>query len=137
MRLRFKKITHGAKLPTRGTAGAGGIDLYCCGGCKLYHNYKRIPTGVAVEIPTGYVGLLITRSSTALNDIDVSTTVIDSDYRGQLFITARSQKACCEVTHGQRIAQLVILPLPAFTPEWADELSMTTRGAAGYGSTGR
>ena len=137
MRLRFKKITHGAKLPTRGTAGAGGIDHYCCGGCKLYHNYKRIPTGVAVEIPTGYVGLLITRSSTALNDIDVSTTVIDSDYRGQLFITARSQKACCEVTHGQRIAQLVILPLPSFTPEWADELSMTTRGAAGYGSTGR
>ena len=137
MRLRFKKITHGAKLPTRGTAGAGGIDLYCCGGCKLYHNYKRIPTGVAVEIPTGYVGLLITRSSTALADIDVSTTVIDSDYRGQLFITARSQKACCEITHGQRIAQLVILPLPAFTPEWAGELSVTARGDGGYGSTGK
>ena len=137
MRLRFKKITHGAKLPTRGTAGAGGIDIYCCGGCKLYHNYKRIPTGVAVEIPTGYVGLLITRSSTALADIDVSTTVIDSDYRGQLFITARSQKACCEITHGQRNAQLVILPLPAFTPEWEGELSVTARGDGGYGSTGK
>ena len=137
MRLRFKKLISGAKLPTRGSAGAGGIDLYCCGGCKLYHNYKRVPTGIAVEIPTGYVGLLITRSSTALDDIDVSTTVIDSDYRGQLFVTARTKRAGCELTHGQRIAQLVILPLPHFTPEWADELSATARGTGGYGSTGK
>lgn len=137
MKLKFKKITHGAKLPAQGTAGAGGIDLYCCGSYMLNGSYTLIPTGVAVEIPEGYVGLIITRSSTALNDIDVSTTVIDSDYRGQLFITARTKSGSIEVTHGQRIAQLVILPLPAFKPEWADELSETARGSGGYGSTGK
>ena len=136
MKLKFKKEKAGAKLPTRGTAGSGGIDLYCCGSHQLYGNYTRIPTGVAVEIPTGYVGLLITRSSTALNNIDVSTTVIDSDYRGQLFITARAKNRSGEVTHGERIAQLVILPLPIFEPEWAEELSKTERGSGGYGSTG-
>ena len=137
MKLKFKKLNNEAKLPTHGTVGAGGIDLYCCGSHRLFHTYTIIPTGVAVEIPEGYVGLIITRSSTALNDIDVSTTVIDSDYRGQLFITARTKSGSIEVTHGQRIAQLVILPLPAFEPEWADELSETARGSRGYGSTGK
>ena len=137
MKLKFKKITDGAKLPTHGTAGAGGIDLSCCGSHRLFHTYTIIPSGVAVEIPEGYVGLLITRSSTALSGIDVSTTVIDADYRGQLFITARAKNRSAEVKHGQRIAQLVILPLPAFEPEWADELAETVRGSGGYGSTGK
>ena len=137
MKLKFKKVRNEAKLPTRGTAGAGGVDLYCCGSYMLNGSYTLIPTGVAFEIPTGYVGLLITRSSAALNEIDVSTTVIDCDYRGQLFITARAKSGNGEVTHGQRIAQLVILPLPAFEPEWADELSETVRGSGGYGSTGK
>ena len=136
MKLKFKKLHNEANLPTRGTAWAGGLDLYCCGSYELNGSYTLIPTGVAVEIPEGYVGLLITRSSTALSGIDVSTTVIDADYRGQLFITARAKSVSGKVTHGQRIAQLVILPLPMFEPEWAEELSKTARGSGGYGSTG-
>lgn len=137
MKLRFKRLKNGAKLPTRGTTGAGGIDLYCCGRFRLNQYFKKVPTGIAVEIPTGYVGLLITRSSTALDNIDVSTTVIDSDYRGELFITARTKNTVVELSHAQRIAQLVIFPLPPFTPEWANELSDTARGTGGYGSTGK
>ena len=63
------------------------------------------------------------------------TTVVDADYRGELFVTAKADKLTL-VTDSQRIAQLVLLPLPKFEPEWAEELSETARGAGGYGSTG-
>ena len=135
MKLKVKALREGAKLPTRGTELAGGLDLYCHFDVLLKEYPEKIPTGIAIEIPAGYVGLIQTRSSSALNNIMVFTTVVDADYRGELFITAKSDSFRL-VTKGQRIAQLVLLPLPMFEPEWADELSETERGTGGYGSTG-
>ena len=135
MKLKVKALREGAKLPTRGTELAGGLDLYCHEDTLLTERPEKISTGVAVEIPAGYVGLIQTRSSSAINGITVFTTVVDADYRGELFITAKSCGLRL-ITKGQRIAQLVLLPLPKFEPEWADELSETERGTGGYGSTG-
>ncbi|MDY2698107.1 MAG: dUTP diphosphatase [Lachnospiraceae bacterium] len=135
MKLKVKAMREGAKLPTRGTELAGGLDLYCHFDVLLKEHPEKIPTGIAIEIPAGYVGLIQTRSSSALNNITVFTTVVDADYRGELFITAKSDSIRL-VTKGQRIAQLVLLPLPMFEPEWAEELSETKRGTGGYGSTG-
>lgn len=138
MKLKVKALREGAKLPTRGTEGAAGLDLYCYGPWPLFTSPRKIPTGIAVEIPAGYVGLIQTRSSSALKGITVFTTVIDADYRGEIFITAKGDEdaVLSLLENGQRIAQLVLLPLPMFEPEWADELSETERGAGGYGSTG-
>ena len=135
MKLKVKSLRDGAKLPTRGTELAGGLDLYCHWDTLIDKRPQRVPTAIAVEIPAGYVGLIQTRSSSALKGITVFTTVVDADYRGELFITAKADDLTL-ITRGQRIAQLVLLPLPVFEPEWADELSETERGTGGYGSTG-
>ena len=135
MKLKVKAMSGGAKLPTRGTKLAGGLDLYCLCDTLLDKRSRKVRTGIAVEIPAGYVGLIQTRSSSALKGLTVFTTVVDADYRGELFITVKADDLTL-ITQGQRIAQLVLLPLPAFEPEWADELSETERGTGGYGSTG-
>lgn len=135
MKLKVKAMSGGAKLPTRGTKLAGGLDLYCLCDTLLDKRSRKVCTGIAVEIPAGYVGLIQTRSSATLRGITVFSTVIDADYRGELFITAKADDLTL-ITRGERIAQLVILPLPMFEPEWADGLSETERGAGGYGSTG-
>ena len=135
MKLKVKAMREGAKLPTRGTELAGGLDLYCHFDVLLKEHPEKIPTGIAIEIPAGYVGLIQTRSSSALKGLTVFTTVVDADYRGELFITVKADDLTL-ITKGQRIAQLVPLPLPAFEPEWAEELSETERGTGGYGSTG-
>lgn len=136
MKLKVKALREGAKLPTRGTTGSAGLDLYCSEITMLDERPQRVPTGIAIEIPEGYVGLIQTRSSAALCGVTVFTTVVDSDYRGELFVTAKYD-GYITYEAGTRLAQLVLLPLPAFEPEWADELSDTARGSGGYGSTGK
>ena len=141
MKIRIKQLHPAARMPARGTAGAGGLDLYAVKDMMFLEGRPtKVPTGIAIEIPAGHAGFIMTRSSTALAGVHVSQTLIDSDYRGELFITAT--KYCGDSDHfnvytGDRIAQLYIVPLPGVEFEWADELSETSRGAGGYGSTGR
>ena len=128
MQIRVKKLHPKAKLPTRGTSGAGGLDLYAVKDMMLLEDTPtKVPTGIAIEIPTGHAGFIMTRSSTALKGVHISQTLIDSDYRGELFITAT--KYCGDSDH--------FIPLPELELEWSDELSETDRGEGGYGSTGR
>ncbi len=93
--------------------------------------------GIAVEIPAGYCGLLVERSS--CHKVSVSQAnkvgIIDSDYRGELMAPFynTSGEALLE---GSRIAQLVIVPIFSPDPEWSDELSDSERGEGGFGSTG-
>lgn len=140
MKIKVKKLHPAARMPTRGTSGAGGLDLYATKAMMIYQDVPaKIPTGIAIEIPAGHAGFIMTRSSTALKGVHISQTLIDSDYRGELFITAT--KYCGDSDHfnvnvGDRVAQLYIIPLPELELEWADELSETARGASGYGSTG-
>ena len=158
MRIRFKKLNPDAELPMRCSAGAAGYDLYaatfeCVGGIFIYG------TGLAVEIPKGYCGVIYPRSSGAFRSILMhGPTIIDSDYRGEIKILfdlkQRSPLEWTELvkwldknnkdsslghfwfTPGERIAQLVVQPFTAIEPVWAEELSETSRGTGGYGSTG-
>lgn len=138
MELKIKKLSPTSKLPTRGTVGSAGLDLYCAETIFLKKGVVyRIPTGIALQIPRSQYGLITGRSSTALKNILVFPTICDADYRGEVFITARydGPGSWC-IKEGDRIAQIVITPFAKTMLVEVDELSQTVRGTGGYGSTG-
>lgn len=146
MKIKCKKLRENAVLPTRGTALAAGADLYAL----LPDGAERVtippqgkhafPTGIAVEIPEGYVGLVFARSGIACKRQLAPANcvgVIDADYRGELTVFLQNNGAEPQtVESGERIAQLVITPCLAIKIEETGTLTDTARGAAGFGSTG-
>lgn len=146
MKIKCKKLRENAVLPTRGTALAAGADLYAL----LSDGAERVtippqgkhafPTGIAVEIPEGYVGLVFARSGIACKRQLAPANcvgVIDADYRGELTVFLQNNGAEPQtVESGERIAQLVITPCLAIEIEETGTLTDTARGAAGFGSTG-
>lgn len=139
-----KKLHPAAKLPTRGSAEAAGADLYACLDEAVTiapGQTVLIPTGIALAIPTGFVGLVYARSGLATKRGLAPANkvgVIDSDYRGELLVSLYNQSGQDQtVEPGERVAQLVLTPYLAaeFVP--AETLSETERGAGGFGSTGR
>jgi dUTP pyrophosphatase len=139
-----KKLKPNAVIPTYGSAGAAGADLYACLEDPVTIAPGKtafIPTGIAMEIPKGYAGLAYARSGLACKrDLAPANKVgvIDSDYRGEFMIALHNHGSENRVVeHGERIAQLVITPV--FTPGFFEvsELSDTERGAGGFGSTGK
>ena len=143
-KIRIKRLREQAKLPTYGTEYAAGADLYAC----LPDNVTIapgetawIPTGIAMEVPANCAGLIFARSSMgAKRGLAPANKVgvIDPDYRGEVQVVLHNHsKEIQTVSPGERIAQLVIVPV--FTPGFveADELSDTVRGAGGFGSTGK
>ncbi len=138
MKIKIKKLPPDAKMPTQGTAGAAGFDLYATKGTMLVRGYpQKVPTGLAFEIPPGYVGVVYSRSSTALKGLIITPLLVDADYRGPVYITVKNASGRPYIVHnGDRIAQMRIEKLVDTEFEWADELSETARGAGGYGSTG-
>ena len=139
-----KKLKPNAILPTYGSAGAAGADLYACLEAPVEIAPGKtafIPTGLAMEIPAGYAGLAYARSGLACKQ-DLAPAnkvgVIDSDYRGEFMIALHNHgREVRVIDHGERIAQLVLTPV--FTPGFTEvsELSDTKRGAGGFGSTGK
>lgn len=139
-----KKLKSNAILPTYGSEGAAGADLYACLEAPVEIAPGKtafIPTGIAMEIPAGYAGLAYARSGLACKQ-DLAPAnkvgVIDSDYRGEFMIALHNHgREVRVIEHGERIAQLVITPV--FTPGFTEvlELSDTKRGAGGFGSTGK
>lgn len=143
-KIAVKKLKPNAILPTYGSQEAAGADLYACldepveiaPGHSVF-----IPTGLAMEIPKGYAGLIYARSGLACKRGLAPANkvgVVDSDYRGEFLIVLhnhgpQSQTVC----HGERIAQLVITPV--FTPGFfeTEALSDTKRSDGGFGSTGK
>lgn len=144
MKINFKKLNERAVAPTYGSAGSAGGDLY-----SAEENDVVIPagetafigTGIAVEIPLGYVGLVYARSGLACKRGLAPANkvgVIDSDYRGEIKVALHNHgKEAQTVAKGERIAQLVIAPYLFAEYEEKDELSDTVRGEGGFGSTGR
>lgn len=129
------------QLPTRGSKDAAGLDLYCPFHIKVpADSQKKIPLGLAVEIPKGYMGLLVPRSSMSKTPLRCANSVgvIDADYRGELSI-AYENISCSDymIFRGDRIAQLIIVPIAIVDVEEAQTLSETERGDGGYGSTGK
>lgn len=136
--LKFKKIHNKAVLPKQMTDGSAGYDLTATECIKMQGSYIY-RTGLSVEIPQGYVGLLFPRSSICAKNVRLSNSVgvIDSDYRGEISAVMDIINNCnTPYMEGERVAQLVIVPIPQFKPVFVDELSHTKRGYAGYGSTG-
>lgn len=137
MQVKIKRLTDKAILPTKAHATDAGYDLYASS-CHYEDGMLHYGTGVAVEIPAGYVGLVFPRSSIANTQLTLSNSVgvIDSGYRGE--IKAKFRKGGTRGYNvGDRIAQLIIIPYPEVTFEEVDELSDSVRGEGGYGSSGR
>lgn len=137
MQVKIKRLNDKAILPTKAHATDAGYDLYASS-CHYEDGMLHYGTGVAVEIPEGYVGLVFPRSSIANTHLTLSNSVgvIDSVYRGE--IKAKFRKGGSNVYRvGERIAQLIIIPYPEVTFEEVDELSDSDRGEGGYGSSGR
>jgi len=129
--LRVRCLAPGARVPRRADPGAAGYDLYVCGD----QTGRLIGTGIAVEIPAGWVGLVRDRSGVALAGRGYTVAgVIDSSYRGEVKILFDRE---VQVKDGERIAQMVILPHFAGEVTEVAELSPSARGEAGFGSTGR
>lgn len=139
--MKVKRVSEYAQLPTRGSKDAAGLDLYCPFHIKVpADSQKKIPLGIAVEIPKGYMGLLVPRSRISKTPLRCANSVgiIDADYRGELSI-AYENISCSDYTifRGDRIAQLIIVPIAVVDVEEVNSLSETERGIGGYGSTGR
>ena len=142
--IRVKKLKENAILPTYGSPEAAGADLYACLEepiCIAPGASAFVPTGLAMEIPKGYAGLIYARSGLACKRGLAPANkvgVVDSDYRGEFMVVLHNHGTEPQtVTHGERIAQLVITPV--LTPGFAEvaELTDTPRSAGGFGSTGK
>lgn len=116
-----------------------GWDLRAREACSIYpDDVVAIKTGVCVEIPTGYAGEIRPRSSITKRGLIIPLGTIDSQYRGEIEIIVLNPFSKRQIIErGERIAQLVITPCMLGTLEIVDELSVSQRGASGFGSTGR
>ena len=117
------------------------MDLHAClpdGDVVLGPNPQRVSTGVAIEFPPGFDAQIRPRSGLSLKGVGVAFGTIDSDYRGELLVTmwVFGSKTEHVISHGDRIAQLVVAPLADATIVEVEELSNSERGTGGHGSTG-
>lgn len=140
MNIKIKKLHPDAKMPFRANSTDAGADLYATS--LEFKNDGRIVygLGLAFEIPRGYVGLLTPRSSCSKMGIQMpnSVGVIDSDYRGEVkAVFTESKPAPMVYRVGDRVAQLLIVPIELATFTEVEELSETERGIGGFGSTGK
>lgn len=142
--VRVKKLHPAAKLPTYGSEGAVGADLYACLEEAVTIQPGEVywvPTGIALEVPAGCAGLVYARSSLgAKRGLAPANKVgvIDPDYRGEIkVVLLNHSKQPQTLAPGERVAQFVITPVLQPRYEEAEELSDTDRGTGGFGSTGK
>jgi dUTP pyrophosphatase len=143
--LKLKKLNDKAVVPSYGTDGAAALDLTAISEKPVFEgavSYIEYGTGIAVEIPKGFVGLIFPRSSVSSATSMVlanSVGVIDSDYRGEIKFRFKSllPSGGKKYNIGDRIGQLIVIPYPSVDVEVVEELSDTNRGTGGYGSTGK
>ena len=144
MVVKIKKLVENAVIPAYSKKGDAGLDLTAVS-VSFEKNYVSYKTGLAVEIPEGFVGLLFPRSSNSKTDLYLTNHVgvVDSGYRGEIMFKFRSV-LCSSGQYiggkdygvGDRVGQLVIIPYPSIEFEEVTELSITERNTGGYGSTG-
>lgn len=142
--MKFKKLRPDAKTPAYGSADAAGADLHIC--CPepvtiAPGETVMLPTGIAVAIPRGYVGLIFARSSLGTKRGLAPANkvgVIDADYRGEVRVSLHNHSGEIQTLEPyERVAQMVIVPFVQEPYEEADSLDETERGTGGFGSTGR
>lgn len=144
VKVNIKKLNENAVIPTYGSQFSAGADLYACNDEPIVikpHQTVLVKTGIALEIPEGYAGLIYARSGIAskrglapANKVGV----VDSDYRGEVMVVLHNHSSIAqEIEPNERIAQLVVTPFLKVDFCETDELSDTVRGAGGFGSTGK
>ncbi len=145
VKVNFKKLNEDAKVPTYGSQYAAGADLYACTNGETVTfkpgETKLIHTGIAMEIPEGYAGLIYARSGIA-NKRGLAPSnkvgVVDSDYRGEIMVSLHNHSNEEQsISDFERIAQMVIAPFLAVEYNEVEELTDTVRGEGGFGSTGK
>lgn len=140
--MKIKLLSEKAKIPTKGSEGAAGWDLYAATNAMIPpHTTAKISTDIAIEIPTGYFGAVFARSGlatkTGLRPANC-VGVIDSDYRGPVIVALHNDSDEIQlVSSGDRIAQLVFIPYSSWDWEVVDELSDTERSDGGFGHSGK
>jgi dUTP pyrophosphatase len=143
VRLRYALVADGARPPGRAHADDAGYDLHACEEATLAAGGRAsVGTGVALEIPDGWAGLVLPRSGLAArHGITLVNTpgLIDPGYRGEVrvLLLNTDRDADFQVNPGDRIAQLVLVRFESPDLEEAEALAATTRGEGGFGSTGR
>lgn len=162
MKVRFKKLSENAVAPNKAHPTDAGFDLTATS--RVVDNFGNIVygTGISVEIPENHVGLIFPRSSVCKKELFLTNSVgvIDSGYRGEIMVKFKGAliswenydedgdyeilvggfhdaQTCSTYEVGERIAQLIITPIPEIEFIETDELSDTDRGTGGYGSTGK
>ncbi len=144
MQIKVKLLREGARLPHLATAGAAACDLYALLEEPIVlqpGERKPIPTGIAIALPdASAVAVICARSGLALKrglGLANGIGVIDSDYRGEIFVALMNNDDKPQtIENGERVGQLMILPVIAAEYAFASELDETARGAGGFGSTG-
>jgi dUTP pyrophosphatase len=141
--LRVVRLRDDAVVPTRAHPDDAGLDLVAVSRLELAPGERGIvDTGVAVAVPDGHAGFLLRRSGLAANHgvtVLNAPGLIDSGYRGELkvILLNTDREATFVVEPGERVAQLVVLPIGLFEPLEVEQLDSTERGHGGHGSTGR
>jgi dUTP pyrophosphatase len=135
----MRRISPDAVLPTRAHPNDAGLDLYGLEDLVLEPRQGRMAkTGIAMALPSGYVGLIADRSSLAKKGIKTTGGIIDEGYRGEIHVVLWNiSEEAIQLRRGERIAQLLILPV--ITPSVCEvqELNQTQRGSRGFGSSGK
>ncbi|MDX6769456.1 MAG: dUTP diphosphatase [Elusimicrobiota bacterium] len=137
--LAVRRLDPAAVLPTRAHADDAGLDLYGLEDLTLAAGQGQVVrTGVAVAVPAGHVGLVCDRSSLAKRGLKTAGGVIDAGYRGEVGVVMWNISGAAQaLKKGERLAQLLIVPVATPAPVETEELGETARGAGGFGSTGR
>lgn len=143
MEIKFKRLSEKAVTPVRSTVGSAAFDLTCTDVTTEINEAGELilvyHTGIAVEIPEGYFGMLCMRSSVSRKTLNMCNAcgIIDSDYRGEITGKFRTTVTVVPAVYKpqERFAQLLILPVQDVTFTESSELSITDRGDGGYGST--
>jgi len=138
MKVKVKRLHPNAVIPYYAKHGDAGMDLYAVDSTMDEYGNFVYDTGLAMEIPEGYVGLVFPRSSVSktIHSLRNSVGVIDSGYRGSIMLKFGGNSGRSKYNVGDRVGQIIIMPYPKIDFVDADELSETERGTGGFGSTG-
>jgi dUTP pyrophosphatase len=139
MKIKIKKLDSDAKTPSYAHPGDAGLDIFSNENSILKPNHRKaISTGISVELPKGYVGLVWDKSGIAIKSgIKTMAGVMDASYRGEYHIVlVNLSSKNYEIKKGEKIAQLLIQKVENAQIEIVEELSSSKRGKKGFGSTG-
>mgnify|MGYP001322002412 FL=1 len=136
--VKIQRVRSGAVIPRYAKAGDAGMDLYAVEKEWDDHGNSVFFTGLAMEIPEGYVGLIFPRSSISKtpHNLRNSVGVIDSGYRGEIMVKFGGNSTPTSYKAGDRVAQIIIMPYPEVRFVESSSLSESDRGTGGFGSTG-